>query len=451
VTQTNNRAFRMINASTGQALEVYNSNNTAGATMSAGTWNTSQVNNQRFWLTPVGIYNIRNQYGSMVARVANSSTLTQLDTITWSGANYQKWRFIPTYDGYTKIINVGSGLVADLKNGSSADNTYIQQYSDLNNDAQKWAIERLSDDSSRILNKVNGKAWEVTGSTSGSNVNQVRWLHTLDQQWTFELQAAMPGTRSWTGGGASGNWSDTSNWDIPSYAPDALQFGTTLGAASTNNFTADYQVSGIKFLTGAGPFTLNGNRIGLLGDVVNQSASLQTINLPIELLNTKTFYVAAESSQLAIAGAITGTGSLAKNGAYTLTLSGTNSYSGQTQILAGTLKMGADNVLPSTTALTISAGAALDLNGTDQTVNTLSNLGSITNTSCSRAVLTVTSPAQSIILPGNNMEDLDAIAGQWLQNGCVNPDWCSGADRNHDTLVDLTDFELLSSTWLYCN
>ena len=132
--------------------------------MSAGVWNTAQVSNQCFWLTPVGIYNMHNKYGDRVAGVANSSLSTRLDIWDWFAGNYQKWRFVPTYDGYTKIINVGSGLVADLKNGSANDGTYIQQYSDLNNDPQKWAIERLSDDSFRILNKANGKAWRVGGS-----------------------------------------------------------------------------------------------------------------------------------------------------------------------------------------------------------------------------------------------------------------------------------------------
>jgi len=47
-------------------------------------------------------------------------------------------------------------------------------------------------------------------------------------------------------------------------------------------------------------------------------------------------------------GALSGTGSLVKIGNGSLTLSGSNSYTGSTSVSAGTLAMGANNVLPAT-------------------------------------------------------------------------------------------------------
>jgi arabinan endo-1,5-alpha-L-arabinosidase len=450
VVQTNDRGFRMINSATSMALEVAGADNSAGAAMQVNNWNPSQPGHQRFWLTPTGIYKMQMQYGGLAAQVTNSAVTTRLTIADWTGENYQKWRFLPTYDGYTKIVNVGSGLCVDLRNGSLGDGTYIQQYTDLNNDPQKWAIETLTDGSWRILNKGTGKAISVADSASGSYTRQWRWLHTLAQQWTFPQQAVSPNTRTWTGGGASGNWSDSNNWDLPSYGADTLQFDGALGLTNTNNLAFDKQVNGIVFLATAGGFTLSGNRIGLVGDIVNRSGSGQIVNLPILMLGDRNFLFSAEAGELSLNGAISGTGHLVKGGTGTLILSGSCAYSGSTRILAGTLKIGAEDALPSGTDLVIDAGATLDLNGHNLTVQTLDNLGAVIDNTCLGAVLTVLDPPQQIVLPGNTMEGLAALAAGWLEPACGGPDWCMGADRDQSGQADLEDFEHLAVNWLKC-
>lgn len=450
VVQVNNRAFRMINVATGMALEVAGADNRAGAALQVNAWDPSQPGHQCFWLTPTGIYNLRMEYGDMVAQVTNGSVGTRLTLAEWIGANRQKWRFVPTFDGYTKIVNVGSGLPVDLRNGTAADGEYIQQYTDFNNDAQKWAIETLTDGSSRILNKATGKAISATGSESGSLTRQWRWLHTRAQQWTFELQGLSPNTRTWTGKGSSGNWSDGANWDLPSFGADALTFNGSLQLVSTNDLAADRQVNGIRFHGNAGGFTLGGNRIGLISDIVNDSYSTQVINLPIQLLGERDFLFGANPGDLYVGGQISGSGSLVKGGADTLTLAASNTYSGATRIMAGTLKLAADDALPVRTALTIDAGATLDLNGHDVTVETLEGQGAIIDSSCLGAVLTVNTPPRRIVLPGSGMRALEMLADGWLEGPCASPDWCSGADRDQSGLVDMADFEHLAMRWLGC-
>jgi fibronectin-binding autotransporter adhesin len=76
-------------------------------------------------------------------------------------------------------------------------------------------------------------------------------------------------------------------------------------------------------------------------------------------------------------GVFGGTGALNKNGAGTLTLSGTNTYSGDTLINAGTLQLGATNSLPFGTNVQINAGATFDLNNNDATVFALSGVGNV--------------------------------------------------------------------------
>lgn len=68
-----------------------------------------------------------------------------------------------------------------------------------------------------------------------------------------------------------------------------------------------------------------------------------------------------------IAATISGTGSLTKTGVGTLTLSGPNTYTGGTNLLAGTLRLGGNEVIADSSSLAI-AGGTLALNGFSETV-----------------------------------------------------------------------------------
>src|SRR5207249_394922 len=74
----------------------------------------------------------------------------------------------------------------------------------------------------------------------------------------------------------------------------------------------------------------------------------------------------------------TGTLALTKTSAGTLTLSGANSYSGNTTVGAGSLRLGASDVIPDGTGKgNVSVSGTLDLNGNNETVNGLSGAGTV--------------------------------------------------------------------------
>src|SRR5439155_17652570 len=96
-------------------------------------------------------------------------------------------------------------------------------------------------------------------------------------------------TDTWIGGGGNGNWTTAANWNstppanAPPLAGDILQFGGTANLATSNDFAANTQFSGINFLSGAGAFTLGGNAVLLAGNINNASATAQAINLGLVL------------------------------------------------------------------------------------------------------------------------------------------------------------------------
>jgi autotransporter-associated beta strand protein/YVTN family beta-propeller protein len=78
-----------------------------------------------------------------------------------------------------------------------------------------------------------------------------------------------------------------------------------------------------------------------------------------------------------LSGTISGPGGLTKIGLGTLTLSGSSTYAGVTNVNVGTLQAGAVNALSPFSAFTVAGGATLDLNNFSQTIGSLAGAGSV--------------------------------------------------------------------------
>jgi autotransporter-associated beta strand protein len=140
---------------------------------------------------------------------------------------------------------------------------------------------------------------------------------------------------TWTGG--SGNWTDTANWQdafAPVTGVEVEYAGTN--GTSTNNSTVG-AIGAITFSNNAtGSFTLAGGGLTIgTGGIVNNSNSTQTFALNLTLGANQTF--AANTANLIVTGNISGGYALTKAGNQTLTLTGVNNYTGGTAVSAGTL------------------------------------------------------------------------------------------------------------------
>jgi fibronectin-binding autotransporter adhesin len=94
-----------------------------------------------------------------------------------------------------------------------------------------------------------------------------------------------------------------------------------------------------------------------------------------------------------LGGGISGGGFITKEGTGTLTLLGTNTYSGSTNVAQGTLRAGAANTFSASSAHSVAAGATLDLAGFSQTVASLANSGTVS--------LVGTTPGTTLTVNGN--------------------------------------------------
>ncbi len=168
---------------------------------------------------------------------------------------------------------------------------------------------------------------------------------------------SITGSPIWKGAAGNGNWSSGSNWSsTPANGNNLVFSGTSQTATSNNSLTS---VGAITFDATAGSFSLSGSALTMAGGVANFSTNTETIGLNLTLSAPQQFSAALGnltfngtianggnlltlngSSNMTLAGSISGTAGLTKEGTGTATLSVSNSYGGNTTVNNGTLIAG---------------------------------------------------------------------------------------------------------------
>jgi RHS repeat-associated protein len=210
----------------------------------------------------------------------------------------------------------------------------------------------------------------------------------------------VPVAETWSRGGADDNWSTGANWTSLA-APNAGESLVFQGAVQTTTNNDLPAGTLLQSITLAAPgFVLGGNAVTLAsasGPVVTLAAASGTIQLPITLGSDATFAVtdpqgsltdsgdidngghsltfdtnSSQSSRLS--GSISGVSGFIKSGSGEIVLSGTNSFSGGTQVLAGSLVVAATGALPDGTSLTVGSGGTFIFDPS-QSASNLSSAG----------------------------------------------------------------------------
>ncbi len=120
----------------------------------------------------------------------------------------------------------------------------------------------------------------------------------------------------------------------------------------------------------SGDLTLSGGTLLTTADVISARAIVLTQNTASTIDNG--------GHNDSFSGVISGNGSLTFAGSGTTTLSGVNTYTGATNINAGTLQTGVANALSASTAVTVASGATFNLNNYNQSVGSLAGAGDVT-------------------------------------------------------------------------
>ena len=188
---------------------------------------------------------------------------------------------------------------------------------------------------------------------------------------------------------ANGNWNVNGNWTpatFPNGIDDTANFGNVISANRVISLGAAAQ----NIVVGTVNFDDNNNytiQSGLAGNTLIFQTSVGSANIAITnvngngnhtisapmLLNSNLNISSTSTGIFTISGAISGAGSLTKNGTGSLTLSAANSYGGGTNINEGTLTYSANGALPAASTVIIGDGAAPNATLTMATAMTVGN------------------------------------------------------------------------------
>jgi autotransporter-associated beta strand protein len=174
--------------------------------------------------------------------------------------------------------------------------------------------------------------------------------------------------------GGTINWADSTNWSngvIPNSAGAVASLLTKPLNDTTVNIASSETVGQLNFdspftytLSGAGTLHFKGNN-GTNAEI-NTFAASPTISNPISLDSATNITITYSTDTATISGPISGTGGLAKLGAGTVLLSGTNSYTGGTNVSAGALQAISPASLPgynTSGSVVVGSGATLIASG----------------------------------------------------------------------------------------
>jgi autotransporter-associated beta strand protein len=286
--------------------------------------------------------------------------------------------------GTGSVVKQGGGTLtlsqANTYTGATVINQGTLQLSNNNRIADASAVTVAAGATFNLANRT-----ETVGSIAGAG-NITLGTGTLTSggnNSTTTFSGVISGTGGVTKAGTgtlilSGNNTYTGATTVNGNGTLSAASATALGAGAGATTVASGSTLNVNGVTIAENVTLNGTGVGGNGALTGTGTAAVSGN--VALASASTIGVAAGGDTLTLSGVLSGANALTKAGAGTLVLSGAaNTYTGATNVNAGTLRVGsALNELPNGGAVTVAAGATLDLNGFSETVGSIAGAGNIT-------------------------------------------------------------------------
>jgi autotransporter-associated beta strand protein len=152
--------------------------------------------------------------------------------------------------------------------------------------------------------------------------------------------------------------------------------GTSSYTGETHVNAGTLQAGAVGAFSSASAFTVAGGAtLDLAGfdQTIGSLAGAGSVTL-----GAATLTAGGDNSSTIFSGTISGSGGFTKAGNGIMQLSGMNSYTGATNVNAGTLRAVVAGTFSSASAFTVASGATLDLAGFNQTIGSLAGAGSVT-------------------------------------------------------------------------
>ena len=333
--------------------------------------------------------------------IHNKSTRKRLANLLGSGPdgrsirvddNSVRWTLVST--GVTNRYYLVSGR--DGRRLSSNGTAVSQVAAGTTGTSVEWS---LTDD-------LSGYGWYYLNHPASSKRLQLSYNNTSSEA-TYSMVANSPTADAgkwrfivpppppvWSGA-SSNSWVTANNWS-PSSVPatgDALTFEAAATANLGTMLNQDFNLFGISLINPAGPVSINGaNTLTLGAGGLDLAVATQDLTIASPLVLS-----AAQSWSVGLGRTLRVNGGV--SGAFALTISGAGNVSSGAAIdplvpitiaAGGTLKMAAPGVLASgASAVSPVINGTLDLNGTSQSINSLSGTGSVDNTAAGTSQLTI--------------------------------------------------------------
>jgi hypothetical protein len=233
--------------------------------------------------------------------------------------------------------------------------------------------------------------------------------------------SAMAAAKTWTGGGADGNWSTVANWAgaVAPAAGDDLMFPAGAARLSNNNdLGAGTSFNSIAFTGPVGGYTLAGNAISLVAGITAANSGLNTLSFPVTLTASQTFSsdgdrlildtIALGANTLTlnttatgvveVDGAISGSGGVIASGQSVVFFNAPCTYAGPTNVTGGFFGAVSLNVA---SVVTVSGGGELDYANGNSTGPVIVNTGG--KISCGGGITQIGNLTNLTMTPGTRL------------------------------------------------